>query len=277
MNPYIPQKVIIERIKKETYDTNTYMLSFVEDNQRSRFTFTPGQFMMVSLLGVGEAAISLSSMQRKRFELTLRRVGRVTNALFKLQEGDHLWVRGPYGRGWPMSEAKHKDLMLISGGCGCGTIRPVIMLVEAKRKKYGHLEVLYGARTPYDALFRDEYERWSRIPDSNVLLTVDQVPNDTDWKHSVGVITTLFEQIKTTPENSLVLTVGPEVMMKFVAKGLLKRGFTADQLFFSMERRMRCGIGKCGHCQIGSKFTCKDGPVFSYSELSPLPDHILLE
>lgn len=276
MDLYAPQPVEIKEIKRETEDTRTFHLSFRNPGTRSAFKFSPGQFMMLSVLGVGEAAFSLcSDPEDEDIATTIRRVGRVTNAIFALEEGDVLGARGPYGVGWPMDEAKGKSVLLVVGGIGLPPVRPVITQVAAHREDYGDLEILYGARTPGDQVFTYEYESWRKIPDCQLLLTVDTVPEGVEWQHTVGVVTTLFDNMKTGGSNSLVMTCGPEIMMRFVVRGLMARGFTTDRIYVSMERRMKCGVGKCGHCQMGGTFVCKDGPVFSYRSIEGLPDKIM--
>jgi NAD(P)H-flavin reductase len=165
---------------------------------------------------------------------------------------------------------------VISGGCGCGTLRPVILAHRNDPSRFRSLEALHGARTPGDIIYRRSYEEtWTDTPSCNILLSSDTVPQDQPWSHKVGVVTTLFDDMNSTPDDTLVLMCGPEVMMKFAALDLLRRGFSGDQIYCSMERRMRCGVGLCGHCQLGSKYVCKDGPVFTYSALQELPDHIV--
>jgi len=276
LNLYAPQSVEIEDIKQETKDTRTFRLSFRDPEERDAFRFSPGQFIMLSILGVGEAAFSLcSDPEDEDLATTIRKVGRVTDAVFSLKEGDMIGARGPYGVGWPMDEAKGRDVLMVAGGIGLPPLRPVITQIAAHRENYGGLEVLYGARTPSDQVFTYEYERWKKMPDCRLLQTVDAVPEGVGWPHKVGVVTTLFDDMKTSSSNSLVMTCGPEIMMRFVVRGLLARGFTSDQIYVSMERRMKCGIGKCGHCQMGGTFVCKDGPVFSYRSLEGLPDKVV--
>ena len=273
---YAPRPVEIREIEQETEDTRTFRLSFRDPEERSAFRFSPGQFVMLSVLGVGEAAFSLcSDPGDEDISTTIRKVGRVTDAIFALKEGDVIGVRGPYGVGWPMDEVKESHVLLVAGGIGLPPLRPVITQIAANRLDYGGLEILYGARTPGDQVFTYEYESWRKIPDCRLLLTVDTVPEGVRWQHKVGVVTTLFDDMKTDASNSLVMTCGPEIMMRFVVRGLMARGFTIDRIYVSMERRMKCGVGKCGHCQMGGTFVCKDGPVFSYRSIEGLPDKIV--
>jgi len=276
-NPFMPRRAVIKEITVETHNTRTFTFEFIDGGPKG-LNFVGGQFVMLSLFGYGEAAISISSDpdDASGLDLTIQEVGDVTGALFRLQEGGEVGIRGPYGNGWPLSKAEGKNLLLISGGCGCGTLRPVILSHRNHPGMFKYVEALHGARTPREIIYRKDYEdAWTKIPDTRILLSVDVVQPGEEWNHTVGVVTTLFEEMKTRPEDSVVLICGPEIMMKFAVSGLLRRGFSEDQIFCSMERRMRCGIGLCGHCQLGSKYVCKDGPVFSYAELKRLPDHIV--
>lgn len=276
-NPLMPRPAVIRSITQETHDTKTFAFEFVDDGPKG-MEFVAGQFAMLSILGYGEAAISIASDpdNPSPLDLSVRGVGSVTNALLRLKKGDEVGIRGPYGNGWPLKEAEGKRVLMVSGGCGCGTTRPIILAHRNNGNRLRSLEVLHGARTPGDIIFRRDYEEtWPRIPNTRVLLSSDTVPSGQSWNHTVGVVTTLFDKMETGPKDSIVLICGPEIMMKFAALGLLKRGFSPGQIFCSMERRMRCGVGLCGHCQLGSKYVCRDGPVFSYAELAGLPDHIV--
>ncbi|MEM2082736.1 MAG: FAD/NAD(P)-binding protein [Candidatus Bathyarchaeia archaeon] len=273
-SPYLAEECIIKGAKRQTPDVYTYSVSYPSGSNRLRRPFKPGQFIMISIPGVGEAPFSFSAWDDEEaiFETTIRTVGNVTSMLMRRGEGQRVWVRGPYGRGWPMEEAKGRDILIVAGGIGMAPLRPVVELVAKNRRSYGSLEILYGAKTPHDLLFADEFDSWREIPDADLLLTVDSVPKEVEWDHGVGVVTTLFDRMRTEPNGSIVMTCGPEIMMKFVVKGLLAMGFQPKDLYLSLERRMKCGIAQCGHCQIGPKFVCRDGPVFPYSELKGLPD-----
>lgn len=273
-NPYIPRTAVIESIVDETPDIKTFRLRLMNGG----FSFTPGQFVLVSVLGVGESAISISSHPddaEEFIEISVRKVGNVTGSLFRLKPGDKVGIRGPFGNGWPVDKVSGKDLLIVGGGCGQGALRPLILDALRHRDRYGRVEILYGARTPQDLMFKYEHEAWNSVPQGCLLLTVDRVPPGVRWKYNVGVVTRLFKHIRVDPANSLVCICGPEIMMHFAVKELLSIGFKGDQIYLSMERRMKCGLGKCGHCQIGSKYVCKDGPIFTYEELKTEPDKIL--
>jgi len=264
-----PEPAVITAIKEQTGDTATYTIAFKDPKVQANYRFQPGQFNMLSLLGIGEAPISISSSPGRgdTFDHTVRVVGDLTRALAALKEGDLIGVRGPYGAGWPMEEAKGKDVLIVAGGIGLAPLRPAITHIFENRKDYGRLEILYGARTPGDMLFTDEFDDWCQNPDTHLLLTADTVPERKLWPHNVGVVTTLFEKVQTKPNGSIVLMCGPEIMMKFSVFSALGAGFAPEQSYVSLERRMKCGVCVCGHCQLGAKFVCQDGPVFPYNEV----------
>jgi len=277
INPYLPEEAVITAVKPQTEDTNTYTLKLSDPEKQKGFTFLPGQFVMISILGWGEAAFSISSSPSRHgsFDCTIRNVGDVSGSLINYVNNGTVGVRGPYGRPWPVEEAKGKDVLIIAGGLGLAPIRPMIMEVMQNRGEYLRLEILYGAKTPLDMLFRDEFEKWAETDNYNFLATVDVVPDGVEWEGRTGLVTALLDEVETTPRRSVVLTCGPEIMMKFVVAGLLARGFRKDQVFLSLERRMKCGVGKCGHCQVGTRFVCKDGPVFTYADINGLADKIV--
>jgi sulfhydrogenase subunit gamma (sulfur reductase) len=276
-NQLMPRRAVIRDIEEETYDTKTYTFEFADRGPKG-MDFIPGQFVMLSILGYGEAAISIAQDpdDKSGLDLTIRNVGSVTGALSSMRVGDHVGIRGPYGNGWPMEEARGKNLLLISGGCGCGTLRPIILAHRNDQSRFKYVEILYGARTPGDIIYRKYYEEdWAKIPNCNILLSSDTVPPGQIWRYKVGFVLTMLGDMKSSPEDTLVFMCGPEVMMKFTVLDMLKMGFSGEQIYCSMERRMRCGVGLCGHCQLGPKYVCKDGPAFSYAELQGLPDHII--
>lgn len=270
VNEYLPHQAIIKDIKKETHNTNTYVIEYTDAELRKQFAVKPGQFMMLSLLGIGEAALSLSDTSNSGVvTTTIRNVGNVTNAIFRLKKEDSIGMRGPYGTGWPLDIAKGKNVLIVAGGMGLAPLRGVINEIIANRKNYGHLELIYGSRTPDDMVFKSEYGKWHQIKNSKVHLTVDAVPFGEQWGCKVGLVTSCFPDMKTRYHNAIAFLCGPEIMMRFAAKCLETIGFKDNQIFVSLERRMKCGFGKCGHCQIGLKYVCKDGPVFSYADIKP--------
>lgn len=271
-NPLQPKPALIKNIRQETYDTVTYTFSFVDPQERAGYSYLPGQFNMMSLWGYGEAAFTLTSDPHRTdgtFDHTIRTVGDVTRALSRLKIGDTADLRGPYGTHWPLEKAMGQHVLVVAGGTGLAPLRPALEHILAQRQQYGLLTILYGARTPRDLLFQRDFQRWSDAPDTTLLLTVDR-PDEEAWSHSVGVVPVLFEQAPPSPEHTIALVCGPEVMMRFCVVDLMKRGFGTEQIFLSLERRMRCGIAMCGHCFFGHKFVCRDGPVFSYEEIRGL-------
>jgi NAD(P)H-flavin reductase len=275
-NPYLPMPAQIKSINWENYETFTFTLQL---SDQKRFTFQPGQFNLISVLGVGEAPFSISSAPRKdgSFDHTVRIVGNVTKALSRLSVGDLIGVRGPYGNGWPLKKVKGKNLVIVAGGLGLAPLVSVIEYVIQNRHQFGDLEIFYGARSPNDLIFTRKFEEWQRAARTRLFLTVDRIPANIEWPYRVGVVTSLFELSSVEPAKSLVFTCGPEIMMHFVGHAMLTRGFQDNQIFISMERRMECGIGKCGHCLIGSKYVCQNGPVFSLQEIRLLPHNLLAE
>ena len=233
----------------------------------------PGQFVEVSVFGVGEAPISISSSPSRsgsRFELCVRRVGDVTSALHALPVGGTVWVRGPFGRGFPVEKFRGKDMLFAPGGLGLAPLRSLINQVLDERALFGRVIILYGARNPSELLFKDELHEWSQRGDLDLHLTVDR--GDETWKGNVGVITTLFRHISVNPRNTVAATCGPPVMYRFVLMELLGKGLSEGNIYLSLERRMKCGIGKCGHCQINNVYACQSGPVFPYPEIKGLEE-----
>lgn len=272
-DPFELAEVVITEVKLETKDTFTYALEYLGEKNPQKEEFKPGRFITLSIFGVGEAPFSLSSLFKNgSFATTIRIVGNVTSFIQRCKEGEKVWIRGPYGRGWPIEEAKGRDILLIAGGIGLAPLRPIIHYIAENRSEYGRLEILYGARSPGERLFVDEIDLWKGMPNTFLKSCVDCVPSGFSWNERVGVVTILFDGLLTRPNNSIVMACGPEIMMHFVIKGLLKQGFSEDQIYVSLERRMKCGVGQCGHCMIGQKYVCKDGPVFSFSEIKGMPD-----
>ncbi len=233
----------------------------------------PGQFVEVSMLGVGEAPISISSSPSRsngNFELCVRKVGDVTSAIHRLKPGSFVGIRGPFGRGFPIEKFRGKDMLFAPGGLGLAPLRSLINQVLDERAMFGRVIILYGARNPNEILFKDELARWANRPDIELLITVDK--GDDSWKGNIGVITTLFRQISINPRNTVAVTVGPPVMYRFVIMEFMGKGISEGNIYLSLERRMKCGVGKCGHCQINNVYACQSGPVFPYSEMKGLEE-----
>ena len=266
--PMLPQPWKVSRSRRETADTWT--LELERAGRGLPAPFTPGQFNMLYVHGVGEVPISISGdpADPSRFVHTVRAVGAVSGAIARLRPGDIVGVRGPYGTGWPVVEAEGMDVMILAGGIGLAPLRPAIYELLSVRRRYGKIVLHYGARTPDDILFRPEVEGWRARFDFDVEVSVDR--GSTDWRGHVGVVTHLLAKARFDPLNAFALVCGPEVMIRFGVMELQRLGVTDDRIFVSMERNMKCGIGLCGHCQYGPKFVCKDGPVFPFEAVREL-------
>ncbi|NQT63915.1 MAG: FAD/NAD(P)-binding protein [Candidatus Marinimicrobia bacterium] len=232
----------------------------------------PGQFVEVSAFGIGEAPISISSSPSKngKFELCIRQVGTLTNVLKNYETGDSMGIRGPFGKGFPMEKLFGKDILVVAGGIGLVPLRSLINYVLDNRKDFGRLIILYGAKTPSELLFTDELKMWKDRDDVELHVTVDQ-PDET-WKGNTGVITTLIPSLDLKLNTTIAAITGPPVMYKFVVMSLKSKQLPDDQIYLSLERRMKCGVGKCGHCQINGVYCCQDGPVFNYVDIKPLEE-----
>jgi NAD(P)H-flavin reductase len=267
-NPYLIQPATIVEKIREAEDIDTYRLRFVDEQVRRSYRFAAGQFNMVYLFGVGEVAISIVSDpdEPEFLDHTIRVVGRVTKSIARLQVGDELGIRGPFGCGWPLEAIRGKDIVIVTGGLGCAPVVGAIEYIFRRRNQYGAVKILHGVKTPHDLLFRERFDAWRRQPDTQVLLTSDQP--DKTWHYHVGVVTELFEQVAVDPARTVVLMCGPEIMMRLGTPILIERGVPAAAIYVSLERHMECGIGLCGHCQMGPYFLCKDGPVMSYDRVA---------
>jgi len=271
-NEYLPHKAMIRSIQRESFDTKTYRVAFSDRKMRDSFEFAQGQFAEISLPGAGEVPISIaSSPTRKEFlEFTIRRAGKVTSAIHGLDVGDFVYLRGPYGNSFPYEELSGKNLYFVAGGIGLAPLRSLIVRVMDNRDGFNHLKILYGAQTPAEMCFKRELDEWNSVPNTEVWLTVDRPCEG--WGCSVGVVTELWKETRVESTDAVAFVCGPPVMLKFAVMNLLDSGFDAGDIFITLERHMKCGVGKCGHCNVGSKFVCVDGPVFSYEQLRLLPE-----
>jgi len=267
---YLPRKARIIDCRQLTSLERVFTVELPPDYP---FSHRPGQFVEVSVFGIGEAPISVSSSPSRSdgvIELCVRKVGNVTSALHRMRSGATIGIRGPFGRGFPYEKFRGKDLLFAPGGLGLAPLRSLFNQVLDERALYGRVILLYGARTPAELLFKDELKLWQARPDVEMLLTVDR--GDESWTGNVGVITTLFRHISIYPRNTIAVTCGPPVMYRFVLMELFGRGISEGNIYLSLERRMKCGVGKCGHCQINHVYTCQSGPVFSYAEIKGLEE-----
>lgn len=232
----------------------------------------PGQFVEVSIPGIGEAPISVSSSPTRKgsFEMVIRKVGNVSNALHELAAGDKIFIRGPFGTSFPIERMKGKDVIFICGGIGLVPVRSAIQYVLDNRKDYRRVIILFGAKTPRDRLFVEELDEWRHDKNVTLLQTVDR--RDESWYGAEGVITTLLPLVKIDKDNTVAVICGPPIMYKFVIINLLEAGLKEDQIYLSLERHMKCGVGKCGHCQISNIYVCQDGPVFKFSDITDIEE-----
>lgn len=250
----------------ETPDTVTLVLEGLEEHQ---MVFHPGQFTMLYAFGVGEVPISIAGNPFITHTLvhTVRAVGAVTDAIVALEPGQVLGARGPYGRGWPLAGAAGKDLLIVAGGIGIAPLRPAVIHALTGRAQVRCLTLIYGARSPADLLYKDDLLGWKSSPDIDLQVTVDRASSD--WWGDVGLVSNLIPRVTFDPADTVALVCGPEVMMRVVARELTATGVPADRIWISVERNMKCAIGFCGHCQYGSDFICRDGPVGSYDHFEP--------
>jgi len=267
-DPMIPTWYDIQRVRRDTHDTFT--LDLGRADFEGSFRFSPGQFNMLYVYGVGEVPISISGdpSATGRIVHTARAVGKVTRAMWRLKRGDAMGVRGPFGTAWPVDEAVGKDVVIVAGGIGLAPLRSVMYHILAHRGDYRRVVLLYGARTPDDILYREQIAEWRSHLDVVAEVTVDRATGH--WRGNVGVVTTLIPRAPFDCGNALAMVCGPEVMMRFTIMSLQKRGLDTRNVYVSMERNMKCALGFCGHCQYGPSFVCKDGPVFRFDRLAPL-------
>jgi NAD(P)H-flavin reductase len=264
-NIYMPEIAAVEEIKQETSNIRTLTLSF--KNPRS-LDASPGQFVELTIFGYGEFPVSIASVlgpQKERFQTTIQQRGKATNEIQSLDVGSTIGIRGPFGNSFPMEEMKGKDIYLVTGGIGLAAIRYLLDHLLENRDQYGNLKLLYGARTPDDLIYRDSLIFQKGKAEKNgldILMAVEHP--DSNWQGHVGLVTELFDKTGINPSNSIAAVCGPSVMMKSASMGLVDMGFNEEHIFLSMERRMQCGMGMCGHCMMGRKRVCLDGPVLSY-------------
>jgi NAD(P)H-flavin reductase len=267
-HPMAPSPFRVRKMHRETRDTFT--LELQSAGGPGHTPFLPGQFNMLYVFGVGEVPMSITGdpADQNTIVHTTRNVGSVTRAVCNLKRGDMVGLRGPFGSPWPVEEAAGKDVILIAGGIGLAPLRPAICQILSDRAKYGKVILIHGSRTPDDILYQNELAKWRSRLDFRVAVTVDRAP--AGWRGSVGVVTTLIPKVSFDPRKAIAMVCGPEVMMRFVVRELESLGVEKSQVYISMERNMKCAVGFCGHCQLGPRFICKDGPVFRYDQIAPL-------
>lgn len=266
-NIYQPIKATIEGVIQETSTIKTFALSLEKD-----FSFRTGQFVEMTVPGIGEGPFTPSSDPnvKGKFDLTIMKVGRVTEILHGMQKGQALGIRGPYGKGYPLDKFKGKDVLIVGGGVGLAPLRSLLFTLFADIKNYNKVILRYGARTAADIVYKNSLPEWAKLDKVDVVTTVDV--GDPSWKGNVGLVTTILKDLPLDLKNAVSVVCGPPIMMKFVTLKLLDLGFKPSEIYLSMEKNMSCGLGKCGHCRVGKFYACKDGPVFTYEELQGIHD-----
>lgn len=272
-NTYLPYLMTVEKITKEAPGVKTFRLKFQNDEEAAAFEFKAGQFGEYSAFGDGESTFCIASSPTRKgyIECTFRETGRVTSGLSSLEEGSTMGFRGPYGNIFPLDEWKGKNLVFIAGGIALPPMRCVIWNALDLRENFKDITIVYGARTVNDLVYKSELKEWEDRPDVKMVTTVDPGGQSADWKGEVGFVPAIVEKIAPTSENTIAIVCGPPVMIKFTFPVLERLGFRDDQVYTTLENRMKCGVGKCGRCNVGKLYICKDGPVFSKEELNLIP------
>jgi NAD(P)H-flavin reductase len=273
-NMFLPYLMIIEKITQEAPGVRTFRLKFVDENEAGAFTYHTGQFGEYSVMGEGESTFCIASSptQKGYIECTFRETGKVTHALAGCEEGSIIGFRGPYGNIFPIENWNGKNLLFIAGGIALPPMRSVIWNVLDLRENYDEITILYGARKVDDLVYKHELLDWGSRDDVKLITTVDPGGETPDWKGEVGFVPSILDKVSPSADNTIAVVCGPPIMIKMTLPVLEKLGFTGDQIYTTLENRMKCGIGKCGRCNIGSTYVCKDGPVFTYTQLQSMPD-----
>ena len=273
-NIYMPLPMCIEKITQEAPGVKTFRLKFMNPEDEQQFEFSAGQFGEYSVFGVGESTFCVASSPTRKgyIECTFRQAGKVTSALANCEEGSIIGFRGPYGNIFPLEEWKGKNLLFIAGGIALPPMRSVIWNALDLRENFKEITIIYGARSVADLVYKHELWEWKNRPDLKVVLTVDPGGQDRHWTAEVGFVPTVVEKVAPSASNTIAIVCGPPVMIKNTFPVLEKLGFEDINIYTTLENRMKCGFGKCGRCNIGSTYVCKDGPVFTYSQLKGMPD-----
>lgn len=265
-NPYRPWPARITSIQTLTEYEKLFEIRLIDERIREAFHQKPGQFVEVSIFGVGEVPISITGSPTKQgfIEICVRRAGKFTTKLHSMKCGDIVGIRGPFGRGFPLDDMRGQDVLCVAGGLGIAPLRSLINNIHDERSDFGKVTIIYGSKTPADVMFREQLEMWKSRQDFDLHVTVDN-PTD-DWDGEVGMVTKAFDLIDIDPSCTFGAICGPPVMYQFVVNAMREKGISYDNIYMSFERHMKCGMGKCGHCQIGHQYACIDGPVFNYWE-----------
>lgn len=272
-NIYLPSLVTVEEIIPETPDVRTFRLVFQDEKVRDTFSFRAGQFAEYSVFGAGEVTFCIASSPTRKgyIECTFRAVGRVTESLARLEPGDTMGVRGPYGNSFPIEDFYGKNVVIVAGGIALPPLRTLIWNCLDLRDRFGEITIVYGARSEADLVYKRELKEWQDRPDVRLVKTVDPGGDGPDWDGKVGFVPTVLGETAPSAENAVALVCGPPVMIKYSLPVLEKLGFADEQVFTTLENRMKCGLGKCGRCNVGNVYVCKDGPVFTAGQVKAMP------
>ena len=272
-NLYQSNLVKIVKITEETPDVKTFKLELVDDKLREKFDFKAGQFGLFGVLGEGESTFCIASPPTRRgyIECSVKKTGRVTNCLHNLNEGDTIGFRGPYGNNFPIEEMKGKNVVFIAGGIGLAPVRCIIWNCLDLRDQFKDITIIYGSRSVDDLVYKHELKQWQDMPDVKLVKTVDPGGQTQDWDGQIGFVPTIVEKAAPNSNNSVAIICGPPIMIKFTLLSLYKLGFTEENIITTLENKMKCGLGKCGRCNVGGSYVCKDGPVYTYSQLKQMP------
>ncbi len=267
-NPFIPYSATLMQVTKLTPDINLVNLQLDDPLLQEDFDYRPGQFAFLSAYGVGEAPFGFVSLACRKtgIEFAVRRIGTVTYALHELELGAKIGIRGPFGNYFPLGDYKGKNMFIIGGGIGMAPLRPIINFILDHRRDYGDLIIINGARTPADLVFANEFDPWARAPNTRLELTVDR--GDDKWQGRVALVPEVVTELKPSPLNTMAITCGPPIMIRFVLARLKELGFSDEQIVTTLEQKMKCGMGKCARCNVGNKYVCQDGPVFTFDQIS---------
>jgi NAD(P)H-flavin reductase len=267
-SPYRSIEATLEKVINETSNIKTFVM-----RPKEKFAFSTGQFIELSIPGVGEAPFTPSSspFSTETIEVTVMNVGRLTNTLHNMKGGETLGIRGPYGNGYPLEKYYGKDVLILGGGVGLAPLRSFMLSLFALKEKFKRIILCYGAKTPDDVVYKYLFPEWEKIKELEIQQSVDKCPIGI-WDKTVGLVTCLLDGVKLDLKNTVSVVCGPPIMMKFGTLKLLEKGLLPKDIYLSMEANMSCGLGKCGHCQLGPYFVCKDGPVFTYEQIKDIPD-----
>jgi sulfhydrogenase subunit gamma (sulfur reductase) len=273
-NIYMPYLMKVEKVTYEAPGVKTFMLKFLNEEDQNRFTFKAGQFGEYSVFGAGESTFCIASSPTRKgyIECTFRQAGKVTKALSGCEEGNIIGFRGPYGNTFPVDEWKGKSLLFIAGGIALPPMRCVIWNALDLRENFRDVTIIYGARTVNDLVYKHELEEWEKRKDVKLITTVDPGGETPDWKGEIGFVPTIVEKVAPSSKETVAIVCGPPVMIKYTFPVLAKLGFSDENIYTTLENRMKCGFGKCGRCNVGKVYVCKDGPVFTLAQLKELPD-----